>query len=124
MHGTLEGELTLGREPDAVPKARRFAAECLAAEPGGIVDDAEQVVSELVTNAILHGAVPVTLRLLRADSAVRIEVEDSSRAVPVLARPTAEAMTGRGLSLVAALSTGWGVSESPAGKVVWAEIAR
>ncbi|HVV77718.1 MAG TPA: SpoIIE family protein phosphatase [Mycobacteriales bacterium] len=116
-------ELTLGGEPDAVPKARRFTAESLEAEPEHLVEDAEQVVSELVTNAILHGLEPVTLRILRGEHALRLEVEDRGRALPVLARPSMDAMTGRGLSLVAALASGWGVEESAAGKVVWAELA-
>lgn len=116
-------ELTLGGEPDAVPKARRFTAKSLAAEPEHLVEDAEQVVSELVTNAILHGSEPVTIRLLRGEHALRVEVEDGGRMLPVVGRPTSDAMTGRGLSLVAALASGWGVEESPAGKVVWAELA-
>jgi hypothetical protein len=106
-----------------VPKARRFTASSLAAEPGHLVEDAEQVVSELVTNAILHGAQPVTLRILRGEHALRLEVEDCGRAIPVMSRPSADTMTGRGLSLVAALASGWGVEESPDGKVVWAELA-
>jgi serine phosphatase RsbU (regulator of sigma subunit)/anti-sigma regulatory factor (Ser/Thr protein kinase) len=116
-------ELTLGGEPDAVPKARRFTAKSLAAEPSHLVEDAEQVVSELVTNAILHGAEPVTLRILRGERALRLEVEDSGRSVPVMALPTTDTMTGRGLSLVAALASLWGVEESPNGKVVWVELA-
>jgi serine phosphatase RsbU (regulator of sigma subunit) len=116
-------ELTLGGEPGAVPKARRFTAKSLAAEPDHLVEDAEQVVSELVTNAILHGAEPVTLRILRGEHALRLEVEDSGRTLPVVGRPSADSMTGRGLSLVATLASGWGVEESPTGKVVWAELA-
>ncbi|HWC35383.1 MAG TPA: SpoIIE family protein phosphatase [Mycobacteriales bacterium] len=116
-------ELTLVGEPDAVPKARRFTAKSLAAEPEHLVEDAEQVVSELVTNAILHGGEPVTVRILRGENALRLEVEDGGRTLPVMGRPTADATTGRGLSLVAALASGWGVEESQGGKVVWAELA-
>jgi serine phosphatase RsbU (regulator of sigma subunit)/anti-sigma regulatory factor (Ser/Thr protein kinase) len=116
-------ELTLGGEADAVPKARRFTAKSLAAEPEHLVEDAEQVVSELVTNAILHGSEPVTLRILRGEHALRLEVEDGGRSLPVVSRPSIDTMTGRGLALVAALASGWGVEESPAGKVVWAELA-
>jgi serine phosphatase RsbU (regulator of sigma subunit)/anti-sigma regulatory factor (Ser/Thr protein kinase) len=116
-------ELTLGGEPDAVPKARRFTAQSLAAEPEHLVEDAEQVVSELVTNAILHGAEPVTLRILRGEHALRLEVEDSGRTIPVVSLPSTDMMTGRGLSLVAAIASGWGVEESLVGKVVWAELA-
>jgi serine phosphatase RsbU (regulator of sigma subunit)/anti-sigma regulatory factor (Ser/Thr protein kinase) len=115
-------ELTLGAEPDAVPRARRFTAQWLAEEPEHLVEDAEQVVSELVTNAILHGAEPVTLRLLRTESGLRLEVEDAGRTMPMIARHNADSMTGRGLSLVAALASGWGVAESDGGKVVWAEL--
>jgi serine phosphatase RsbU (regulator of sigma subunit) len=116
-------ELTLGPEPDAVPKARRFTAQWFADEPDHLVDDAEQVVSELVTNAILHGAEPVTLRLSRTGNALRLEVEDAGRTMPIVSRASVDTMTGRGLSLIAALASGWGVTESPGGKVVWAEIS-
>ncbi|HVW80949.1 MAG TPA: SpoIIE family protein phosphatase [Mycobacteriales bacterium] len=115
-------ELPLGTEPDAVRKARRFTAQWFADEPRDLVDDAEQVVSELVTNAIFHGAEPITLRLSRTATALRLEVEDAGRTMPVISRASIDTMTGRGLSLIAALASGWGVSESPAGKVVWAEI--
>src|SRR5206468_12771315 len=65
---------------DAVPRARRFAAEALAAEvEPSVVEDAELVVTELVTNALLHGAPPVMLRISSAGSGVRIEVEDTGR---------------------------------------------
>ena len=116
-------ELTLGGEPDAVPKARRFTAKSLAAEPGHLIEDAEQVVSELVTNAILHGSEPVTLRILRGEHTLRLEVEDGGRTLPVVGLPSPDTMTGRGLSLVAALASGWGVEESAGGKIVWAELA-
>lgn len=116
-------ELTLGGEADAVPKARRFTAKSLAAEPEHLIEDAEQVVSELVTNAILHGAEPVTLRILRGEHALRLEVEDGGRSLPIVSRPSSDSMTGRGLSLVATIASRWGVEESPSGKVVWAELA-
>ncbi|HEX3899435.1 MAG TPA: SpoIIE family protein phosphatase [Mycobacteriales bacterium] len=116
-------ELTLGPEPDAVPKARRFTAQWFADEPDHLVDDAAQVVSELVTNAILHGEEPVTLRLSRTGNALRLEVEDAGHTMPIVSRASADTMTGRGLSLIAALASGWGVTESPGGKIVWAEIS-
>src|SRR5881628_3663913 len=60
---------------DAVPRARRFAAEALTAGVGSsVVEDAELVVTELVTNALLHGAPPVLLRISPVGSGVRIEV--------------------------------------------------
>ena len=110
--------------PDAVPRARRWIAERLAGTPAeDVAADAELVVSELVTNALLHGSAPVVVRVAVGET-VRIEVSDGSRTAPMrpLARP--DAMTGRGLALVAALARGWGVEPENGGKVVWAEIAR
>ena len=118
------GELTIGLEPDAVPRARRMTRAALADQPPDIADDAELVVSELVTNAALHGEPPITVRV-RSEPCVRIEVEDSGRSAPILLQQNTETMTGRGLSMVAALASGWGVERAPGGgKVVWAELGR
>ncbi len=116
-------ELTLGREPDAVPKARRFVGLCLGSEPVGTVQDIQLAVTELVTNALLHGEPPVAVRLIRQDTTIRIEVEDTGRNLPMQPIHDPDAMTGRGLALVGALSTAWGVDAgSRPGKVVWAEL--
>jgi GAF domain-containing protein len=117
-------EHAIGRNVDAVPQARRFAAEALRDIDPSVVEDVELVVSELVTNALLHGSAPVVLRLSTIGSRVRVEVEDGGRHLPVRMRDDPTAMTGRGLSLVARLSTGWGVDPAEgSGKVVWAEVA-
>jgi serine phosphatase RsbU (regulator of sigma subunit) len=117
-------ELRLGSEPDAIPRARRFAVTALADHPQALIDDAALIVTELLTNAVLHGEPPVTLRVRHSDDRVRVEVEDTGRKMPVAVRHSADAMTGRGLPLVAALSASWGVdaAQSGAGKSVWAEL--
>lgn len=116
-------ELVLRGEPDSVPSARRFTATALSDQPDDVIEDAELLVAELVTNAILHGEAPVTLRISHVDDGLRLEVQDSGRGVPIPGRPSADTMTGRGLSLVAALSQSWGVEPAPdGGKVVWAEL--
>lgn len=120
---TTVSEFPLGAELDAVPRARRFAALSLGGETPGRVQDAELIVTELVTNALLHAGLPATLRVSRWDSRVRIEVEDAGRQMPVMGPQNTEAMTGRGLSLVATLADVWGIDPSPAGgKIVWAEL--
>jgi serine phosphatase RsbU (regulator of sigma subunit)/anti-sigma regulatory factor (Ser/Thr protein kinase) len=117
------GELRLGSEPDAVSRARRFAVKALDDQPEGLVDDAALVVTELLTNAVLHGEPPVTLRVRHLDDRIRVEVEDGGRNMPVTVRHSTEAMTGRGLPLVAALSASWGVdARQGGGKAVWAEL--
>lgn len=116
-------ELRLGSEPDAVPRARRFAVKALVDQPEAIVDDAALIVTELLTNAVLHGEPPVTLRVHHLDDRIRVEVEDAGRKMPVTVRHSTEAMTGRGLPLVAALSASWGVdAKQGGGKAVWAEL--
>lgn len=117
-------ELVLGEEPDAVPRARRFTRQMLAVDNQHRLDDAELIVAELVTNALLYGGSPVTLRLSHEPGRLRIEVADSGHELPVRFRTVSEAMTGRGLGMVAALASAWGVEAQPqGGKLVWAEIS-
>src|SRR5947209_3303004 len=99
-------ELVVGSDPDAARRARRLIRSTLA-ERLGAVEDAELVVTELVTNALLHAGPPVTVRLTDLDCGVRLEVEDRGRTIPVQGLPSTESMTGRGLSLIAALASGW-----------------
>ncbi|HWE55947.1 MAG TPA: SpoIIE family protein phosphatase [Acidimicrobiales bacterium] len=116
------GELVIGPEPDAVPRARRLVRLALADRSPDESADAELVASELVTNATLHGEPPVTVRVL-VDRTIRIEVEDDGRSAPIQLQQNTDAMTGRGLAMVGALSSRWGVDPIPSGgKVVWAEI--
>ncbi|MDQ1648331.1 MAG: hypothetical protein QOG60_388, partial [Frankiaceae bacterium] len=115
--------LRLSSGPDAVPRARRYVTERLTGPRlSAYVDDVELAVAELVTNAVLHGAPPLSLRLTPQDDLVRIEVADGSRQTPVRGRVDVAAMTGRGLALVDALTVRWGVDAVDDGKVVWAEV--
>jgi serine phosphatase RsbU (regulator of sigma subunit) len=124
MDGSARTQLTLGSEADAVPRARRFAAEALSGVAAATVADAELVVAELVTNALLHAGPPALLRIRREATTIRIEVEDTARSVPISPPLNTESMTGRGLSMVAVVATGWGIDPGDGGgKVVWAELA-
>ncbi|HET6875093.1 MAG TPA: ATP-binding protein [Acidimicrobiales bacterium] len=119
MEGSVE--VTLGDGLESVPHARRLVAEALDGDAP--VDDAVLVATELVTNAVLHGSPPVELRVRRNGPRVRIEVEDASASQPVRALGDPGAMTGRGLAVVEALSSSWGVDPlASGGKVVWAEL--
>jgi anti-sigma regulatory factor (Ser/Thr protein kinase) len=114
-------ELTLDSALDEARVARRFVKMSLVGLADDLISDVELVVTELVTNAALHGQPPVVMRLSRSLDRVEIEVEDAGRGLPVEVRPRSDGMTGRGLSLVAALSSAWGVRAGRTGKVVWAE---
>jgi hypothetical protein len=121
---TTEAELVLGAEPDSAPRARYFVRSRLNGWPDEVVGDAELVATELVTNAALHGQPPVKVRV-QSNGFIRLEVEDSGRTAPILLQRNPDAMTGRGLGMVAALAGNWGVEPAaPEGKTVWAEIGR
>ena len=119
----MEHTLRLTGEFDVVPAARRFIRDKLrgtALEHRS--DDSELILTELVTNATLHGKPPVTVGIQVSPDHARMEVADASPGTPVRPVHGPEAMTGRGLLLVEALSERWGVDARPEGKLVWAEI--
>jgi hypothetical protein len=89
---------------------------------GGLVDDAVLVVSELVTNAVVHARSDVVVTLSLAGEAVRLSVEDGSRMPPAPRPSPALDESGRGLALVAAAASRWGTDVGGDGKVVWVEL--
>lgn len=112
-------------EPASATRARRLAREQLASVCGPeALDTVSLLVTELVTNAILHARTPLRLGLETRDDHVRLCVEDASGARPERRTYATDAVTGRGLALVEKLASSWGVDATPSGKVVWCEIAR
>ncbi|HEU5417150.1 MAG TPA: ATP-binding protein [Streptosporangiaceae bacterium] len=80
--------------------------------------------SELVTNAIRHErGETVVLVLTCTREQLRVEVHDTSPAMPAPAYAPADAEAGRGLQLVASLSDDWGFHRTPAGKAVFFTLA-
>ncbi|WP_432118058.1 ATP-binding protein [Streptomyces sp. bgisy032] len=117
------------RERRSVPAARAFAREALRDWGAhGRADDVLLCVSELATNALVHGVPPGRGFLLRlvpygADGGVRVEVHDSGEGVPAQPRQDVRepGEGGRGLLLVSELADKWGVGERCPGKIVWCE---
>ena len=115
----------LGR-PASVREARVFTDAVLAADgvEASIIEVAVLLVSELVTNAVVHARGPICLTVHTDAHWVRIEVEDPGHRRPVLRAATLDAVDGRGLLVVDKLATDWGTEQRATHKVVWFEIAR
>jgi anti-sigma regulatory factor (Ser/Thr protein kinase) len=85
-----------------------------------LVDDVLVMVSELYTNAVRYGAAPITLRVRIAGRCLGGEIADRGAYFVPSVRPAEDDQeNGRGLQIVAALSTRWGVDPQHDGKVVW-----
>jgi anti-sigma regulatory factor (Ser/Thr protein kinase) len=113
--------IVLEPRPASVGEARRWLAEQLASWGlYGLDYDVSVVLSELVTNAVLHGRTEFTVRVSFEDDSVRLEVEDGNPHEPVTRHRSARATTGRGLVLVEALSSAWGCVRTETGKTIWA----
>ncbi|WP_078900173.1 ATP-binding SpoIIE family protein phosphatase [Streptomyces sp. SBT349] len=107
--------------PESVARARDATTRQLAEwSLSELAFTAELVVSELVTNAIRHAGGPVGLRLIREDVLI-CEVTDPSNTQPRLRRAHATDEGGRGLFLVAQLTTRWGSRYGRRGKTIWTE---
>jgi hypothetical protein len=85
-------------------------------------DDAEALVSELATNAVLHARTAYTITVDRIEDLIRVQVHDSSPALPRQRRYGRVATTGRGLRLLASIAASWGVDRDDDGKCVWFEL--
>jgi anti-sigma regulatory factor (Ser/Thr protein kinase) len=104
--------------------ARRFVVEALSrwGHDRATVDDARLIVSELATNAVVHACAPFTVVVRSQDECVHVAVKDPNPAAPTV-RACAEAeISGRGLQLVGAVASAWGVEPAVDGKTVWAEV--
>ncbi|MEU6172238.1 SpoIIE family protein phosphatase [Streptantibioticus parmotrematis] len=111
----------LPSDPAAVADARREVLRQL--DDWGLAELAfttELIVSELVTNAIRYAGEAVGLRLIRGQSLI-CEVSDTSNSQPRLRRARTTDEGGRGLFLVANLTSRWGSRYGTSGKTIWTE---
>lgn len=117
---------TVDRVPESAGVARRLVRTALSAwHQDDLIDDALNVITELVSNAVDHGRLP-SIRILvtrPSEGWIRLGVVDRSRVMPELRTDSNGDQTrGRGLVLVDALSDRWGTDLHRWGKTVWAEL--
>lgn len=114
----------LTAEPVSVRKARRAVCDALGEVlPPDEMDELLLCTSEVVTNALEHGAEPIELVVARGDHRVRVEVRDGSPLRPRPANPSPSAIRGRGLLIVDRCADRWGVEPlGDGGKAVWFEL--
>jgi len=113
----------LTAQPASVGRARRLVIEALRAWAlDDLIDDATLLVSEVVTNAVLHAGTEVGITIRRAGNGVRIEVADGSPITPTPRNYDGGAVTGRGLQILRSTASGWGSTVTASGKVVWFDV--
>ena len=92
-------------------------------ELDALTDVVVLLVSELVTNAVLHAGSASALLVEAADGGVRITLSDASPVLPALRRSSGTATTGRGVRLLEDLAQEWGAEPSGSGKRVWCVVS-
>ncbi|MYY08839.1 ATP-binding protein [Streptomyces sp. SID4919] len=123
--------LLLPKDAKSPRIARGYARSRVAEDaPGASADHLDTValvVSELVTNAVRYGSHPgaaVRVTVDADETRTHVAVTDHARRRPRRRRGAPEDTRGRGLFLLAAVTARWGVTVSPQGKTVWAEVQR
>lgn len=122
----IDAELVVEAERSAPRAARHWVMRTIAdAGVGGASNQVvELLTGELVSNAVVHGPAAGAVRVhVRIDgSTVRVGVRDTGGGTPTVGHPEPTAPSGRGLALVEALSSDWGIQAHPDGKTVWFEV--
>ncbi|MFE0516480.1 PAS domain S-box protein [Streptomyces sp. NPDC058964] len=106
--------------PRSVPEGRDFLGRAL--DDWGLMeraDDACLLLSEVLTNAVLHAQGPIGLHVCRTDTELTIEITDHNPHLPQPRVAAEDAESGRGLLLVRALADDWGVRPTDRGKTTW-----
>jgi anti-sigma regulatory factor (Ser/Thr protein kinase) len=119
----MKAEASLPYDARSVRAARHFVTDQLGrwAMPD-LCETAALLVSELVSNALLHARTGVRLSMERQRNGVRVGVADGSDGRLALRNHAVDATTGRGLMILDRLASDWGEDHGPHGKTVWFEL--
>jgi anti-sigma regulatory factor (Ser/Thr protein kinase) len=114
--------LALERRAESAGEARSTITAACQGLARDVVDIAQLLTSELITNAITYGSGTIYVEVTRSAKRLRISVDDEGPELPRYPRPGVMGPTGRGLMLVEYLAAGWGVTTRAVGKRVWFEL--
>jgi anti-sigma regulatory factor (Ser/Thr protein kinase) len=114
--------MCLDHDVALVGVARRAAGRWLSERGCRAVDDALLVLSELVTNAMVHAGAGCTIEMQHHDDRLRLEVRDQSSQAPRMRVVRASDLGGRGLHFVDGITEAWGWEPTVDGKRVWAVV--
>jgi anti-sigma regulatory factor (Ser/Thr protein kinase) len=107
-----------------VPQARHWLQGLLRRwELEGLIPDASLLITELVTNAVVHAQTPVHVTAAVADGVLEIGVADHDSHSPHVTHPNSQAETGRGVALVDDIADDWGVVTLKEGKQIWFQLS-
>lgn len=123
--GDLQIRLELPGAPTSVRSARRLVVDALRSwDLEHLEESAVLLVSELVTNSVLHARTDLSVEMQRTAQVVRVVVRDGSRRRPQQRSREVTAATGRGLGLLDAVAWRWGCDNAaaPYAKAVWFEL--
>ncbi len=121
--GSATKSRRLPPHPASVGEGRRFIREVLReCRRDHLSEAAELVISEVVTNALVHAGTEVEVAAHVGRHGVRVEVTDGSPHLPATKRYADLASTGRGLQLLEQTVDRWGVDPHDTGKTVWFEL--
>jgi anti-sigma regulatory factor (Ser/Thr protein kinase) len=121
MEGLGRTQIQLRRHPSETGRARRTVAGLCSDLDTEVVEVAQLLTTELVTNALKHGRGEILLAISRVEGNLRIDVTDDGPGTPEIGGGGPDELGGRGLMVVEALATRWGVAPGTGalGKTVW-----
>lgn len=120
-HAAERASTELAPTAASASAARDFVREALGAPDDALLADVELLVSELVTNAVLHASSSPRLDVILSDHQVRVEVYDDDPTMPHMKQADARDTGGRGIFLLDRIASRWGAERHGTGKIVWFE---
>jgi anti-sigma regulatory factor (Ser/Thr protein kinase) len=123
MRMSTAASSTISGDARSIPGARRMVRALTARYRADLAETAELLTDELVTNAVMHGGGRFTVRASIDPERLRVTVSDRWGSSPVTVfDPGHDRESGRGLTIVEAMASRWGIERHDSEKWIWFEI--